>query len=449
MMNKKLLALTLSGALAVSMLAGCGGSSNGGDTSTSTDTKADTTEASGAEGSVYYLNFKPEQDQQWQDLAKAYTDETGVPVTVVTAASGNYETTLMSEMGKSGAPTLFQVNGPVGLANWKDYCYDLAGSDIYGQLTSDNYALKEDDTVYGIAYVIESYGLIVNKTLLEKAGYTLDDIQSFADLKKVAEDITARSSELGFAAFTSAGMDGSSDWRFKTHLANLPIYFEYQTDGISSTDAIKGTYLDNYRDMWDLYINNSTCDPKELSAKTGDDSRNEFLAGDAVFFQNGSWEYANLTGDGGYTDDDLAMIPIYIGAGDEANQGLCTGTENYWCVNNQADEADIKATLDFMNWCVTSELGTKTMADEMGFVIPFKGAQESKNLFVKQDAEYTAEGKTPVSWNFTTMPSEEWKNGVGQALTAYAADQTDANWAGVVSAFVDGWATEYQMANGQ
>ena len=448
-MNKKLLALTLSGALAVSMLAGCGGSSNGGDTSTSTDTKADTTEASGAEGSVYYLNFKPEQDQQWQDLAKAYTEETGVPVTVVTAASGNYETTLMSEMGKSGAPTLFQVNGPVGLANWKDYCYDLAGSDIYGQLTSDNYALKEDDTVNGIAYVIESYGLIVNKTLLEKAGYTIDDIQSFADLKKVAEDITARSSELGFAAFTSAGMDGSSDWRFKTHLANLPIYFEYQTDGISSTDAIKGTYLDNYRDMWDLYINNSTCDPKELSAKTGDDSRNEFLAGDAVFFQNGSWEYANLTGDGGYTDDDLAMIPIYIGAGDEANQGLCTGTENYWCVNNQADEADIQATLDFMNWCVTSELGTKTMADEMGFVIPFKGAQESKNLFVKQDAEYTAEGKTPVSWNFTTMPSEEWKNGVGQALTAYAADQTDANWAGVVSAFVDGWATEYQMANGQ
>ena len=448
-MNKKLLALTLSGALAVSMLAGCGGSSNGGDTSASTDTKADTTEASGAEGSVYYLNFKPEQDQQWQDLAKAYTDETGVPVTVVTAASGNYETTLMSEMGKSGAPTLFQVNGPVGLANWKDYCYDLAGSDIYGQLTSDNYALKEDDTVYGIAYVIESYGLIVNKTLLEKAGYTIDDIQSFADLKKVAEDITARSSELGFAAFTSAGMDGSSDWRYKTHLANLPIYFEYQADGISSTDAIKGTYLDNYRNIWDLYINNSTCDPKELSAKTGDDSRNEFLAGDAVFFQNGSWEYANLTGDGGYTDDDLAMIPIYIGVGDEANQGLCTGTENYWCVNNQADEADIQATLDFMNWCVTSELGTKTMADEMGFVIPFKGAQESKNLFVKQDAEYTAEGKTPVSWNFTTMPSEEWKNGVGQALTAYAADQTDANWAGVVSAFVDGWATEYQMANGQ
>ena len=453
-MKKRLVALTLTCALAATALAGCGGSTGGdstasGDSTAATETSTAATETSKAEGSVYYLNFKPEQDQQWQDLAKAYTEETGVPVTVVTAASGNYETTLMSEMGKSGAPTLFQVNGPVGLANWKDYCYDLSGSDIYGQLTSDNYALKDGDTVYGVAYVIESYGLITNKTLLEKAGYTIDDIKSFADLKKVAEDITARSSELGFAAFTSAGMDGSSDWRFKTHLANLPIYFEYQTDGISSTDAIKGTYLDNYRDIWDLYINNSTCDPAELSAKTGDDSRNEFLAGDAVFFQNGSWEYGNLTGEDGYTDDDLAMIPIYIGAGDEANQGLCTGTENYWCVNNQADEADIQATLDFINWCVTSELGTKTMADDMGFVIPFKGAQESPNLFVKQDTAYTAEGKTPVSWNFTTMPSEEWKNGLGQALTAYAADQTDANWDAVVSAFVDGWATEYQLANGQ
>ena len=444
-MKKRLVALTLTCALAATALAGCGGST-GGDSTASGDSTA-ATETSTAEGSVYYLNFKPEQDQQWQDLAKAYTEETGVPVTVVTAASGNYETTLMSEMGKSGAPTLFQVNGPVGLANWKDYCYDLSGSDIYGQLTSDNYALKEGDTVYGVAYVIESYGLITNKTLLEKAGYTIDDIKSFADLKKVAEDITARSSELGFAAFTSAGMDGSSDWRFKTHLANLPIYFEYQTDGISSTDAIKGTYLDNYRDIWDLYINNSTCDPAELSAKTGDDSRNEFLAGDAVFFQNGSWEYGNLTGEDGYTDDDLAMIPIYIGAGDEANQGLCTGTENYWCVNNQADEADIQATLDFINWCVTSELGTKTMADDMGFNIPFKKAQESQNLFIKEDKQMTEDGKTPVAWNFSTMPSEEWKNGVGSALTAYAADQTDANWDAVVSAFVDGWASEYKLAN--
>ena len=238
---KKMMALALSGMMAVSVLAGCGSSGTAG------SGESGGTQATGdaSKGSVYYLNFKPEQDEAWQKLAKTYTEETGIEATVVTAASGNYETTLMSEMGKSGAPTLFQVNGPVGLANWKDYCYDLSGTEVYSQLTSDSYALKDGDAVDGIAYVIESYGIIVNKTLLDKAGYSVDDIQSFDDLKKVAEDITARSGELGFAAFTSAGMDGSSDWRFKTHLANLPIYFEYQDEGIGSTDAIKGTYLDN------------------------------------------------------------------------------------------------------------------------------------------------------------------------------------------------------------
>ena len=432
---KKFVAMLLALVMALSLVA-CG--EKKGDANTEGDG------ASAATGKVYYLNFKPEQDQAWQDLAKAYTEETGVPVTVLTAASGTYEEKLTSEIAKTDAPTLFQVNGPVGLASWKDYCYDLKDSQIYGELTSDSFALKDGDAVAGIGYVIESYGLIVNKTLLEKAGYTVEDIQSFADLKKVAEDITARKDELGFAAFTSAGMDSSSDWRFKTHLANLPIYFEYQADGINSTDAIKGTYLDNYKNIFDLYINNSTCAPADLSGKTGDDSRNEFLAGQAVFFQNGSWEYNNLVGEGKpFTDDDLTMMPIYIGVGDEANQGLCTGTENYWCVNKDAAPEDIQATLDFMYWCVTSDKGTQALANDMGFVIPFKKAAESPNLFVKVDKELTAAGKTPVSWNFTTMPSEQWKNDVGSALTAYAAGTGD--WEAVKTAFVDGWAKEVAL----
>ena len=249
---------------------------------------------------------------------------------------------------------------------------------------------------------------------------------------------------------------GSSDWRFKTHLANLPVYFEYQEDGISTTDAIKGTYLDNYKAIWDLYINNSTCEPSELSAKTGDDSRNEFLAGEAVFFQNGSWEYGNLTGEGKYTDDDLAMIPIYIGVGDEANQGLCTGTENFWCVNKDASPENIQATLDFMYWCVTSETGVKAMGGGegampsggagMGFNIPFKKAMESANLFCKQDAEMTAAGKVPVRWDFTTIPSQTWKDDLASKLTAYAAGT--GTWDDVVSQVVDGWAAEYALLGG-
>ena len=78
----------------------------------------------------------------------------------------------------------------------------------------------------------------------------------------------------------------------------------------------------------------------------------------------------------------------------------------------------------------------------MGFVIPFKGNLESSNALINIANEYVEAGKAPVLWHFPTMPSENWKNGVGSALTAYAANQNDDTWAQVVTAFVDGWATE-------
>ena len=443
MRKKGLIALGLAAVMTASALTGCGGASD----------KKESDSKKEAKGTVYYLNFKPEADAQWQELADIYTEKTGVKVNVVTAAANQYETTLKSEMGKSEAPTLFQVNGPVGLASWKDYCYDLKDSEIAKQITSDDFLLKDGDAVDGIGYAIESYGIIYNKNLLKKAGYTQDDIKNFDDLKKVAEDITKRSKDLGFSAFTSAGMDGSSDWRFKTHLANLPIYYEYQQDNIENTDAIKGTYLDNYRNIWDLYVNNSTTSPKQLSTKTGDDAVAEFVTEKAVFYQNGTWAYSDIADIG---DENLGMLPIYIGVDGEEDQGLCTGTENYWCVNKKASKEDIQATLDFMNWCVTDETAVKCMCgaagampsgqDGMGFVIPFKKNLESDNPLVNIANDYVNQGKKPVTWNFTTMPSEKWKNDLGSALTTYASKQTDANWDLVKKAFIDGWAKEAAAA---
>ena len=467
-MKKKVISALLCVAMVSSMLVGCGGT---GDTSTPAADNAGTEEeapadnaeveapadnaASAEGGSVYYLNFKPEQADDWVALAAKYTEQTGVQVDVVTAASGTYESTLKSEIAKTEAPTLFQVNGPVGLATWKDYCYDLSGSDLYANVKSDDFVLKDGDAVKGVAYVIETYGIIYNKTIM--ADYltkdyavvsSVDEINSFDQLKAVAESIQENKEDLGVeGAFTSAGMDSSSDWRFKTHLANLPIYYEYEGNGYSSTAAIEGTYLDNYKNIWDLYINNSTCAPTLLSSKTGDEAEAEFALGEAVLFKNGTCEYGNLIRSG-MTDDDLGMLPIFIGAPGEENQGLCTGSENYWCVNSQASEADIQATLDFLSWVITSDEGRDAMANTMGFLTPFSTFDDgyvAENALIAAADEYIAGGKKSVAWCFPTMPSETWKDGVGAALTEYAAGTGE--WDAVVTAFVDGWATEYEAAN--
>ncbi|MDD6174259.1 MAG: ABC transporter substrate-binding protein [Firmicutes bacterium] len=450
---KKILALFLACFMMMALAACKGEAASSGTSETAVSQAAGSGSAAG--GSVYYLNFKPEQADDWVRLAGQYTERTGVPVTVVTAASGTYESTLKSEIAKTEAPTLFQVNGPVGLASWKEYCYDLSGSEIFKQLTSEDFALKDGEKVDGIAYVIETYGLIYNKTLMNRyCGLDnakiqdVSELNSFAKLKEVADDMQKRRDELGIrGAFTSAGMDSSSDWRFKTHLANLPVYYEYQDEGISDTDAIKGTYLENYKNVWDLYLTDSTCDPKLISSKTGDDALSEFVMGEAVFYQNGTWAYTDIQRDGSLSDDEIGILPLYIGAPGEEKQGLCTGSENYWCVNKNASAADIQATLDFMNWCISSDEGRSALCNEMGFVCPFKTFTDEylpKNPLIAAANDYLADGKTPVAWCFPTMPSDTWKNNVGGALLKYA--QGTGSWEDVQKAFVDGWKTEKEAA---
>lgn len=396
---------------------------------------------------IYYLNFKPEADKAWIELANKYTELTGIKVNVVTASEGRYEETLTSEMNKSSAPTLFQINGPIGYEMWKDYCLDLKDSKIYQELISDEYALKVNDGVYGIAYVYEGYGLITNKTLLKQAGYNYEDITSFDKLKEVANSITERKTELGFGAFSSSGLDSSSNWRFSGHLTNLPLFYEFEEDNVETQPAtIKGTYLPNMKNVWDLYINNTyTEDPKKLTSVTLDSSRNEFLNKKAVFYQNGTWEYSSISKV--LTDEEIGFLPIYMGI-DDSKQGLCSGTENYWAVNKEASQKDIDDTLDFLYWVVTSEEGTKALANEMGYVSPFKKALKTNNVLYEYIDEANSALKTNIKWLFTYTPNvAAWRNKVVDSLSLYSSNQNTTNWDKVKSSMVDGWKEQYDLSH--
>ena len=426
-------------AMSVGTLAACGSDSSSSD----------------GKGKVYYLNFKPEANDAWQALAKKYTKKTGVEVKVQTAASGTYEQTLKSEIAKSEAPTLFQVNGPVGYQNWKSYTADMSDTEPYKELIDQSVALKDGDKVVGVPYAMETYGIIYNKDILNKYIATdgakiksVDDIDNFDTLKAVADDMQAKKDELGIkGAFTSAGFDSSSDWRFKTHLANLPLYYEFKQDKITEQpETIKGTYLPQYKQIFDLYLKDSTTEPTQLSSKTGDDATSEFSLGEAAFYQNGTWAWSDLNKNG-MKADSLGMLPIYIGVKGEEKQGLATGSENYWCINDKASDADKKATKDFLKWVITDKDGIESISSDMGLTTPFKTFSDVKsdNPLTQDAVEDQNSGKTAVSWNFTMMPSEEWKNKLGSALLEYA--QGTGDWNAVKTAFVDGWKTEYDAAH--
>ena len=400
-------------------------------------------------GSVYWLNFKPESDATLQVLATLYTTRTGVPVKVVTAASGTYNQTLTAEMDKSAAPTLFVVGNHAAVETWDDYCYDLTETKIAKELNTDAYNLYgKDGKLASIGYCYECFGIIVNTELLEKAGHSIDEIKDFASLKAVAEDIHARAKSLGFDAFTSSGMDGSSSWRFSGHLANAALYYESRDAGnwTAAPAEIKGTYLANFKNLWDLYISNSAYDPAVL-ATGGFDAEAEFGKKQAVFYQNGNWEYDALVNNYGLDPKKLQMIPFYCGVEGEEKAGLNAGTENCWAVNAKASDADIKATLDFMYWMVTDKEATAILATTFG-AIPYKKAAAPENVFLAQANEYSNKGCYTMTWAFNFTPNvDEWRAGVVSAMNQYDANRTDATWKLVETAFVQGWATQYKAAN--
>ena len=441
---KKLFALLLTLAMVLS-LAACGGKEEA--PAAKEETKTEAPAATEETGSVYYLNFKPEFDEALQGLAKTYTEKTGVEVKVVTAASGTYSDTLTAEMAKDEAPTVFNIGNMSGLKDWDEYALNLADTAVAKELNTDGFNLyNEAGELKAMGHCFESFGIIVNVDLLNQAGYELADIKDFASLKACADDIHARAAELGFDAFTSAGLDGSSSWRFSGHLINMPLFYEFRDDGVVEQPAtVTGAYLDNFRNIWDLYITDSSADAKTLSTSTGDESKAMLVEKKAVFYQNGSWEYASLT-EAGMTN--LAMIPIYCGVAGEEKAGLCSGTENCWAVNSQVSEADQKATLDFLYWLVTDAEAAQVVVDQLG-AIPFKSAPESANGFLADGNELAANGNYTVKWDFNHTPNvDSFRATLVTALTAYSADPTDANWANVVAAYVDGWAIEYATVNG-
>ena len=440
-MKKRLLALLLCAVMALSLAACGGGDAPAADGGSSSENGG----ASGASGRVYWLNFKPESDEVLQDIAATYTEKTGVPVQVVTAASGTYSQTLISEMDKSAPPTLFVIGNTAGVKDWQDYALDLTGTPIANELSTDAYNLyAEDGKLVSIGYCYECYGIIVNPDLVEQAGHSMDEIKNFDGLKAVAEDIHSRAGELGFDAFTSCDMDGSSSWRFTGHMANLEYYYEQEGNTWTKCPAtISGKYLDNFKNLYDLCINNSLTDPKEL-ATGGHDASEEFRSGKAAFQVQGSWEYEGLK----EQVPNATMIPYYCGVSGEEKAGLNCGTENCWAINCQASEEDQQATMDFMVWCVTDPDASRKLVDTFG-VMPYKQAAESTNGFLAAADAYTADGCYVMNWATNFQPNvDDYRAALVAALNQYNADQSAANWEQVRTAFVDGWAVQYQNANG-
>lgn len=458
MKMKRIFSAVLGSAVAMSMLAGCGGGT------TATEGGTASSSASTGTGEIYFLNFKPEIAEIYDKVVADYEKETGVKVKVVTAASGTYETTLKSEMAKSAPPTIFQINGPVGYQNWKDYCADLKDTKLYSYLSDPSLAVTSGDGVYGIPYVEEGYGIIYNDAIMQKYFAlpnkavdvsSMDQVNNFDTLSKVVEDMTANKDALGIeGVFASTSLGAGEQWRWQTHLANVPLYYEFSEDTNYDNSILAGLaaetidfkYGENYKNIFDLYINNSCTAPAMLSGKSVDDSMSEFALGKVAMVQNGNWAWSQISGVEGntVTEDNIKFLPIYTGLPGEESQGLCIGTENYFSINAKASKESQEASIAFLEWLFSSDTGKAYVTKDLGFIAPFNtftDAEKPADPLAKEVLNWMSkDGIKTVPWTFSCFPSEDFKNTFGDQLVSYAQGQED--WTAVETAVKDAWASE-------
>ena len=408
------------------------------------------------EGSVYYLNFKPEVADVWEEIAQIYEEETGVKVKVITAASGTYEQVLQSEIAKREAPTLFQINGPIGYETWSEFCLDLKDTDLYDHLLDKSLAVEKDGGVYGIPYVVEGYGIIYNESIMEKyfalpdkavSISSTEEITSYDLLKAVVEDMTAHKEQLGIeGVFASTSLSSGEDWRWQTHLMNMPIYYEFADKGVSDLTEIDFTYSDNFKNVFELYINNSCTASSELGGKTVNDSMEEFALGKAAMVQNGNWAWSQISSIEGniVAEEDVKFLPIYIGVDGEETQGICIGTENYFSVSSWASEEDQNATIEFIEWLFTSDIGKDYVTNRLGFIAPFDTFEDDEKptdpLAQQVILAMSDESRQSVAWNFTAFPGQTFKDQYGRNLLSYI--KGEITWDEVVSSVKTQWKEE-------
>ena len=282
-------------------------------------------------------------------------------------------------------------------------------------------------------------GVVVEKSTDLKS---MDDVKNFETLKSLVEDMQKNAGKLGIkGVFASTSLKTGEDWRWHTHLANIPVYYEFRDNNVDlsgdKTKTIDFKYSENFKNVFDLYINNSVTDKKILGSKIVDESMAEFALGQCAMVQNGNWAWSQISNVKGNVvkAEDIKYLPIYMGVNGEESQGLCVGTENFFAINAKASDAERKATEDFIYWLFSSETGKKFVVNELDLIAPFDtfNDDEKPNDPLGQEVIrwMNMENINTIPWNFTVFPSITFKNDFGAALLQYS--QGSKNWNDVKS----------------
>ena len=423
---KKLLSLTLAGALAMGTLAGCG---------SKTEEKAD----SGSKVVLDVFQFKVEFKDAFEKLAKEYeASHDGVKINITTVGGGeNYGASLKSKFASGGEPAIFNVGGPQDVKDWNSKLADLSDTKASKEALEGTLdAVTKDGKILGLPFNQEGYGILYNKEVFKKAGIDPASINSFGKLEEAVKTIDSKKKELGLESVMA--FPAKETWVTGLHLSSPFFAAEFDGDINKAFEAktIDFKYNEGMKKLLDLQ-NTYSVQPT-VSLDYSRQVEELFSTGKVAMIQQGNWVYGSIEGiDPEFAANNVGILPMPVEGYKE--DSIPVGIPMYWAVNNNKDEATVKASKEFIDWLYTSEEGKKAVLEDFKFIPAYKGYDTSKisDPISKEIYQYAKDGKT-INWVFMGYPSDWGMNKLGADIQQYVSGKL--TWEDLVKNAKKTWA---------
>lgn len=405
---KRVLTAILATAVLAGGLAGC---------------SAETTKKSDKVVKVFQL--KVEINDQLLELARKYEEETGVKVEITSVGGGgDYGASLKAEFQKGTEPDIFMIQGVGDLGVWQHKVDDLSKEEwvpnaVKGTLDT----VTKDGAIYGMPAATEGYGLIYNKSILEKAGVDPSKIDTFDSLKAAFATIDSKKAELGLdnvLSYTTKETWVTGNHTFNLGLATQEDPKQFMEDFIAGkADIVNNQQFKDWSNLVELLCTNSggaALDTIDYSTQVGN-----FALGKTAFLHQGNWvagDLAKLE-----IDFDMGFVPLAINNDTEVSGSIPVGVPMYWTVNKDSEaNAEAKA---FLNWMVSSETGQTSLVNDMKMIPAFTNFKsETDDTLAKSITAYNKAGKT-LPWTFTNLPDGFGMEEIGPIVSKFSKGELD------------------------
>ena len=377
-------------------------------------------ESSDSGDGITIFNSKQEVQDQMQEMAKRYTAETGVNVTVY-YSNDTVSAHLATRYASNNPYTLSMVDAKDIYSLAEEHALDLSDQ----QWVNDTlHAIRVGGKVFGFPVCVEARGIIYNADAIEKIigkPFVPSDYATLDSFKELIKQLKTGGMESPTGVM-------KEDWSLAAHYL-AQIYEEREDPDAfvralseGTTKLIDDPKFNSLMDSFDVLMNNSYSKASAISAEREVTER-KLAEGEIAFLFGGNWDWSMIK-DFDHSDH-MGIMPIPQNTDDGTNTKLVGGGSKYFFIDSSDNTTpqQKQQAKDFLNWLVYNQDGQSFIVNDCALVPAFSNItlEVSDPLGASVKSYVDADAMVP---NYNYLPDDHYAI-LGAQFQKYLAGKAD------------------------